>query len=154
MKKYLILENIRSSENVGSIFRTADAIGIDKIFLIGITPRPIDRFGREQNKIAKTALGAEKTIDWEYIETISEVIQKLKSENIEIVSLEQSANSIDYKSYTLEKDFALILGAEVDGVSKEALEQSDVIIEIPMVGEKESLNVSVAVGIALFRILD
>lgn len=153
-EKILILDNIRSTHNVGSIFRTADAVGISKIYLVGVTPAPIDRFGRERNDISKVALGAEKNIKWEHIENILDIIGSLKKEGFEIVALEQSENSVDYKEFVAPNKMALILGEEVSGIEKETLGVCDSIIEIPMRGEKESLNVSVATGVALFRILN
>lgn len=157
MHPILILDNIRSTHNVGSIFRTADAAGVGMIYLIGTTPTPIDQFGRKRKDIAKTSLGAEDVISWKYSKTILPVISKLKKAGYVIVSLEQSIKSVDYtKAAKLlkGKPIVLILGNEVDGVSQKALEKSDYIVEIPMKGVKESLNVSVATGIALFRLLD
>jgi 23S rRNA (guanosine2251-2'-O)-methyltransferase len=155
MKKdiILILNDIRSTHNVGAIFRTADACGISKIYLIGTTPAPIDRFGRERKDVAKTALGAEKTIPWEYFENINPLLTKLKKEKFEIIAIEQSKNSVDYKKVQLKNNSAIILGNEVNGISKKILYKCDIIVEIPMMGKKESLNVSVATGIVLFRIL-
>ena len=150
----LILYHLRSSHNVGAIFRTADAIGVAKIYLIGYTPAPMDQFGRVNKEIAKTALGAEKTIEWEKVEDILELIKKLKEKSCQIVALEQAANSIDYKKAELKKDVAIILGNEVGGIEPEILKQCDVVAEIPMRGGKESLNISVAAGVALFRWLD
>lgn len=154
MQKILILENIRSVHNVGAIFRTADAVGISKIVLVGITPAPIDRFGRARADLAKAALGAEKTMPWQAVATIAEVVEPLRAEGFQIISLEQADNSVDYKKVSVADNVAIVVGNEVDGVSKEALALSDVIAEIPMVGDKESLNVSVATGVALFRLLD
>ena len=94
-KTYLILHNIRSVQNVGAIFRTADAAGIDKIYLTGYTPTPLDRFGRERSDVAKTALGAQKNIDWEYSKTVTSVINKLKKDKTEIIAVEQSSKAID-----------------------------------------------------------
>ncbi|MBP7845977.1 MAG: TrmH family RNA methyltransferase [Candidatus Pacebacteria bacterium] len=153
VKITLILDNIRSSENVGSIFRTADAGGVERIYLIGITPNPVDRFGRLNPKINKASLGAEKNILWEHFENIGDVIEKLKKDDYKIVSLEQNENSIDYRDLKIKEKIALIAGNEVSGISAETQKQSDEIIEIPMAGDKESLNVSVATGIALFSIL-
>lgn len=150
----LILPNIRSAINVGAIFRTADAAGIDKIYLVGITPRPNDQFGRTQKDIAKSALGAETWIKWEYKEKLLPLINSLKKQSYEIVALEQDDRSIDYRKYKKSKKTALILGEEVNGLDKNILKSCDKIIEIPMKGRKESLNVSVACGVALFRILD
>jgi tRNA G18 (ribose-2'-O)-methylase SpoU len=156
MKKeiYIILHNIRSAQNVGSIFRTADACGVSKIFLGGYSPLPIDRFGRERKDISKSSLGAEKTVAWEKYEDAGELIEKLKKEGVEIVSVEQDKKSVDYKNFKPIKNTAFVFGNEVGGVEKELLEISDKIIEIPMLGEKESLNVSVSAGIVLFRVLN
>lgn len=152
-KIVLILDNIRSTHNVGSIFRTADGAGVSKIYLVGVTPSPLDRFGRERKDIAKVALGAEKKIEWEHKDKIEILLKGLKEEGYKIVALEQDQNSIDYKKFKPKFPLALILGEEVSGISKKTLNICDTIIEIPMMGEKESLNVSVATGIALYSIL-
>ncbi|MDB5254071.1 MAG: tRNA/rRNA methyltransferase SpoU [Parcubacteria group bacterium] len=149
----LILDNIRSVENTGSIFRTADCLGVSKIYLIGTTPAPLDRFGRKRPDFAKVALGAEESIEWEYAAEILPVIKELKSQNFKILALEQHENSKDLKDFKSPEMFALILGNEVEGVNTEALEKCDGILEIEMKGEKESLNVSVATGIAVFELL-
>jgi len=153
-KFYIILHNIRSAQNVGSIFRTADACSISKIFLSGYTPKPIDRFGREVRAISKTALGAEKDIEWEYFSQVDIVIKKLKKEGVKIIAVEQDEKSIDYKKIKIKSDTAFIFGNEVRGVSKQLLKKCDQIAEIPMKGKKESLNVSVTTGVVLFRILE
>lgn len=150
----LILNNIRSAQNVGSLFRTADAAGIDKIYLIGITPTPKDRFGKPNNDIKKTALGAENSILYEYKKTILPLIKRLKKEGYKIISIEQSDTSVDYKKVKKFNKNVFILGNEVEGLPKNVLRESDVVAEIPMKGIKESLNVSVAGGIFLFRILN
>jgi len=150
----LILHDIRSAQNVGAIFRTADAVGISKIILSGYTPTPIDRFGRKRSDISKSALGAEETVPWEFSENIVETLKNLKKENFKIITLEQAENSIDYKIIKTSEKNVFIVGNEVEGVTKEILEFSDVIAEIPMKGRKESLNVSVATGVALFRIFN
>ena len=139
---------------MGSIFRTADAVGISKIYLAGYTPAPIDRFGRKRKDIAKSALGAEETISWESKENAKEIIKGLKEKDFQIISLEQSDNSTDYKKIETKNKVAVVSGNEVDGISREILEISDVVAEIPMLGEKESLNVSVATGVLLFRLFD
>ena len=149
----LILDNIRSTFNVGSIFRTADGAGASKIYLVGVTPDPIDRFGRERKDIAKVALGAEKKISWEHKDKIAPLVKKLNKEGYQIVALEQASNSIDYKKFKPKFPVVLILGEEVRGISKKTLDLCDTIIEIPMAGEKESLNVSVATGVALYSLL-
>lgn len=151
---YLVLENIRSVHNVGSIFRTADACGVSKIYLIGVTPTPKDRFGRIRKDLAKVALGAEKNIVWEQIDSSLEVLKNLKTDGFQIISIEQSENSVDYKEVKSQEKVVFVLGAEVEGLSKSVLDLSDIVAEIPMKGKKESLNVSVAAGVALFRILE
>ncbi len=155
MKKenYIILHNIRSAYNVGSIFRTAEACGISRIFLSGYTPVPTDSFNREVKMISKTALGAEKNIPWEYFSQPHGLIKKLKKGGVQIIGVEQSKKSVDYKKIEIDDSTAFIFGNEVRGISKQLLNQCDAIAEIPMLGKKESLNVSVAVGVALFRIL-
>lgn len=153
----LILDNIRSVENTGSIFRTAECLGVSKMYLIGTTPAPLDRFGRKRPDFAKVALGAEELVEWEYAPEILPVIKELKSQSFKILSLEQHPDSIDLavSSKKLEaiQMFALVVGNEVEGVSEDVLKKSDAILEISMKGQKESLNVSVATGIALFELL-
>lgn len=155
-QKILILENIRSVYNVGAIFRTADAIGIDKIYLIGYTPAPIDRFGRARQDIHKAALGAEQNIKWEHLKDVNaaKLIKKLKSEGFATVAIEQSENSVDYKKVQTTGTTAVLVGNEVEGVSEETLKEVNYVAEIPMKGGKESLNVSVATGVALYGIFD
>lgn len=150
----LVLHDIRSAQNVGALFRTADAIGISKIYLSSITPGPVDRFGRPRSDIAKTALGAEKTILSEHYEDIGTLIKKYKSDGYTVIAIEQSDKAIDYKKVEKKEKMFFIVGNEVDGLAQEILEQVDIVAQVPMRGEKESLNVSVAGGIALFRILD
>lgn len=150
----LILPDIRSAQNVGAIFRTADAVGISKIFLTGVSPCPVDKFNRARKDIAKSALGAELTIPWEYKQNLSALLNKLKKEKYKIIAIEQDKNSVDYKKVKLSEKNAFIVGTEVTGLPKNILRKCDVIAEIPMKGKKESLNVSVATGIALFRILE
>jgi len=151
----LILHNIRSTQNVGAMFRTADAVGINKIYLTGYTPAPVDRFGKKRGDIVKSALGAEEFVSWKYKKNILLLLKKLKSENYFIVGIEQDKNSTDYKTLQLRsgRGSVFIMGEEVAGIPKNILKKCDVIAEIPMKGKKESLNVSVACGIALFRIL-
>ena len=151
----LILENLRSVENTGSIFRTAEGLGVSKIILVGTTPAPLDRFGRKRADFAKVSLGSEELISWEYQKSISPEIDKLRSQGFKILALEQNSNSTKLKNFQTSKlsNFALIVGNEVDGISKTAIESADKIVEIPMQGKKESLNVSVATGIALFQLM-
>ncbi len=161
----LILHDIRSAHNVGAIFRTADAAGVAKIYLTGYTSAPVGRFGRINKQIAKTALGAEQNILWEKRDNIFDLIYHLKP-NTCLVALEQSPDSVDYKTLrshptsdvkdapTSDVSIVVILGNEVSGLDPEILKQCDIIAEIPMRGKKESLNVAVAAGIFLFRLLD
>ncbi len=149
----LVLCDIRSAENVGSLFRTADAAGISKIYLCGITPAPIDRFGRVVRAIAKTALGAERTVLWEMREDAKELLSDLKKERYQLIAIEQAPGATDYKKVEVSSNTVFILGAEVEGLPKDILALAQVVAEIPMKGEKESLNVAVAGGIAMFRIL-
>ncbi len=149
----LILHNIRSVENVGAMFRTADAAGIDKIYLSGYSPAPLDRFGRKRSDIAKSALGSEEYVAWEYKKTISPILKKLKKEGFYFIAIEQDRKSVDYKKVKIKNKNAFIVGTEVTGIPKSILNKCDVIAEIPMRGKKESLNVSVSLGVALFRIL-
>lgn len=149
-----ILENIRSVHNVGSIFRTADAAGIERVVLCGLTPKPIDRFKRVRDDFAKTALGAEKSVAWEYEQTAADAVRRLKEEGWRIVALEQTEKSknVFESDATDKKKIALVVGNEVEGVSAGILEEADEIVEIPMRGAKESLNVSVAFGIAAYAL--
>ena len=129
-------------------------MGVSKIYLVGVTPCPADKFGRANGQIAKTALGAEKVVAWEYRKTLLPLIKKLKKERVEIIALEQDQKAIDYRQLKPQSAWALILGEETKGLSRSDLDKCDAIIEIPMRGEKESLNVSVAAGVALFKIIE
>jgi len=180
----VICHNIRSSQNVGSIFRTAEAVGCVKIYLSGITPAPLDRFGLPNNHLLKASLGAEQYLAWEQVKSTKKLITDLKSQGTKILALEQALNSISLFGFDIlplrflgrhceesrvlegrrgnlaqdkmEKsgmrvlDFALILGNEVSGLPLALLALADQIIEIPMLGRKESLNVAVAFGIVIF----
>ncbi|OGZ63482.1 MAG: hypothetical protein A2998_01635 [Candidatus Staskawiczbacteria bacterium RIFCSPLOWO2_01_FULL_37_25b] len=145
---YVICDNIRSLENIGSIFRTADALGVSKIFLCGISGKP------PHHKISKTALGAEKTIPFEYYKQTGRLVDKLKKSKISIIALEQSKDAISYTKFKPKFPLALIVGNEVKGISKAILKKCDKIIELPMAGKKESLNVSVAFGVAGYYIIN
>ena len=149
--KYLLLENIRSAYNVGAIFRTADASGVDKIFLIGHTPTPIDRFGRVQTEIHKTSLGASDFIAWEHADTATELLEQLQSDGVQVAAVEQTPQAILITNFTEPESVVYVLGNEVTGVSPEVLALADIIIELPMLGQKESLNVSVTAGIVLYH---
>jgi 23S rRNA (guanosine2251-2'-O)-methyltransferase len=148
--KAVLLHNIRSSHNVGSIFRTADAAGVSRVFLSGYTPAPVDRFKRPNKEIAKTALGAESFLPWEQYESPSPLIKKLRADGWHIIGVEQDARAIDFRALKPEGKALYILGNEVRGLSKSLRDACDTLIQIPMKGEKESLNVAVAAGIVLF----
>ncbi|KKQ78026.1 MAG: hypothetical protein A3A96_03000 [Candidatus Zambryskibacteria bacterium RIFCSPLOWO2_01_FULL_39_39] len=159
INRVVILNNIRSNENVGSIFRTCDATSVSKIILVGYTPSPVDRFGRENKGLTKASLGAEKFVKWEKVESLEETSLKLKEEGFKIVGIEQSKKSLDYrllKNKILEskiQNLAFVFGNEVEGLSKEDLKLCDMVAELPMFGGKESLNVSVCVGVVLYSLL-
>lgn len=142
----VILDNVRSMNNVGSVFRTSDAFAIEKIYLCGITPTPPHR------EIQKTALGATESVDWEFFNNIEELIIQLKNNNYKIIGIEQVTNSIKLQNFScisLEK-YALIFGNEVEGISENIIPYLDYCIEIPQIGTKHSLNVSVCAGIVLW----
>lgn len=154
----VIIHNIRSLHNVGSIFRTADAAGVEKIYLCGITPKPIDELGRLRQQLTKVSLGAEKYVPWDAsarsARAIIKLISKLKAEGFKIFAIEQSKNSIPYYKLNVKGQMSkvvLIVGNEVKGLPKSVLNKADKILEIPMRGKKESLNVAVAFGIVAFH---
>ena len=148
-----ILHNIRSIHNVGSIFRTADSAGIRMIYLCGITPTPLDRFGKVRPDFLKVSLGAERFVKWEHKKSVAAVINTLKKEGYVICAVEQSKNSKPYYSMRKKRaNIALIMGNEVGGLPKPILNRADEILEIPMHGGKESLNVSVAFGIVAYGV--
>jgi len=146
----IVLDNIRSMNNVGSVFRTSDAFVVEKIYLCGITPRPPHR------EINKTALGATETVEWEYCETTKEAVEKLKQENYNIYSIEQAENSIKLDEFTPIKNskIGIIMGNEVDGVDQDIINNSDGVIEIPQFGTKHSLNISVTTGIVVWHLFN
>ncbi len=141
----VILQNIRSCYNVGSVFRTSDAFGIEKIHLCGYTPDP-----KKDPKLKKTALGAEDFVSWEAKEDIHKTIEDLKMSGYEVVALEKNSKSKNISDFSPKQKTAIILGHEIDGVTEDVLEKVDEVVEIPMSGKKESLNVSVAFGIVAF----
>lgn len=146
---FLVLDNVRSMNNVGSIFRTADCLGISKIYLCGITPCPPHR------EIHKTSLGAENSVEWEYSGDIFSLVSDLKSKNYKVLGLEQTDKSKDIRNcdMNLEKNTILVVGNEIDGVSQNVVELCDEIIEIPQFGTKHSFNVAVSTGIAIWELL-
>ena len=142
----VILDNIRSLNNIGSVFRTSDAFLVEKIFLCGITAIP------PHKDINKTALGSTETVDWEYKASTVKLVNELKKEGVTILSIEQCEGSTKLNEYIFKKDkkYALVFGNEIKGVSQEVIDQSHNVIEIPQLGTKHSLNISVSVGILLW----
>ena len=156
MKKtdvFIVLLDIRSTHNVGSIFRTADSVGVNHIYLAGYTPAPIDRFGRKRNDVSKTALGAEESVSWSEHENVDKILEQLKKDGVQCIAIEQSPHSVLYTDVEVEKPVAFFFGNEVDGVKEDLLRKMDIIAEIPQRGAKESLNVSVSAGVALYGML-
>ena len=143
----VLLDNIRSLYNVGSIFRTSDAAGVEKIYLCGLTGKP------PRAEIHKSALGAEQSVDWEYHNNPVKIIRQLKSEGYKIVVLEHTDQPKNFQQTKYEFPLCLIVGHEIVGVADEILELADYAIEIPMFGVKQSLNVAVAFGIAIYEIV-
>ncbi len=142
----IILDNIRSLNNIGSVFRTADAFLVEKIYLCGITAQPPHR------DIQKTALGATDSVDWEYVEDTVALSRKLKEQGVQLCAVEQAEDSVMLQDVHLEagKKYALIFGNEVKGVQQEVVSLSDTVVEIPQFGTKHSLNISVSVGITVW----
>jgi len=142
----VILDNIRSLNNIGSVFRTSDAFLIEKIYLCGITAKP------PHKEIHKTALGATESVDWEYVASVLDIVKKLQLESVKIISVEQTENSTKLQDFNIEENvkYAIILGNEVKGVQQEVVSASDYCIEIPQFGTKHSLNISVSCGIVLW----
>ncbi len=148
-----ILHNIRSLHNVGSIFRTADGAGIKKIYLCGITPAPVDRFGKPVAQLVKTSLGAEKFVEWQKVSSTLRLSKKLKVDGYKIIAVEQNKKSIPYSKFSVQRNkICLVVGNEVKGLPPSVLKLADKILEIPMLGHKESLNVSVAFGIVAYHL--
>lgn len=162
----LIIHNVRSAHNVGALFRTADGAGVAKIFLTGYTPRPHDvivgrvsgrryqytSLTKAEKELAKTALGAEKSMVWARVVSLKKILALLREEKYTVVGLEQSSKSMDYRKYVPSSGVALIVGNEVRGLDTRVLRECDATLEIPMRGQKNSLNVAVAAGIALYEI--
>ncbi len=155
MKKSVWLHNIRSVYNVASIFRTADAVGIQHIYLSGYTPHPIDRFGRKREDFAKVALGAEESVSWSFLQNPYTFFRG-RGRNVVLVGIEQDKRAEDLFHFSLlhASEIVIILGEETEGMDKEQRELCDTLVEIPMYGKKESLNVSVAFGIAAYCIFE
>lgn len=142
----VVLDNIRSLNNVGSVFRTSDAFLIEKIYLCGITATPPNK------EIHKTALGATESVDWEYREDTLTLVKELQAQDVKVASIEQADESIMLNSFTLEpkKKLAVVFGNEVKGVQQEVVSASDYCLEIPQLGTKHSLNISVSCGVVLW----
>ncbi len=142
----IVLDDIRSLNNIGSVFRTADAFLIEKIYLCGITAQP------PHKDIHKTALGATESVDWEYVEDIQHVFDRLKEEGTQILAIEQATESTYLQDFSPLKDqsYAIIMGNEVKGVKQSLVSQADRVIEIPQLGTKHSLNIAVTTGIVLW----
>jgi 23S rRNA (guanosine2251-2'-O)-methyltransferase len=156
----LIAHNLRSTHNIGSLLRTADGLGVGKIYLSGYSPYPLsvpdERLphlaAKIDKQIAKTALGAEKSVDWEHSENITSIIEKLRSEGYKLAAIEQAANAVKLPEFKAPDKIALIVGREVEGIEPEVLGLCDCILEIPMFGSKESFNVVQATAMALYQI--
>nr|WP_321237577.1 RNA methyltransferase [uncultured Psychroserpens sp.] len=144
----IILDNIRSLNNVGSVFRTSDAFLVEKIYLCGITAIP------PHNDIRKTALGSTETVDWEYIEHTIDIVNQLKSENVNVISIEQAEHATMLNEFQPQANqtYALVFGNEVKGVAQDVVDTSDVVIEIPQFGTKHSLNISVSCGVVVWDV--
>ena len=145
----IILDNIRSLNNIGSVFRTCDAFLVEKIYLCGITPTP------PHKDIHKTALGSTDTVTWEYVEDTLMLVEKLKAEGVEVCSIEQTENATMLNNFTPKQKttYALVFGNEVKGVSQKVVSASDLVIEIPQYGTKHSLNISVSCGVVVWDLL-
>ena len=148
----VLLDNIRSLYNTGSILRTADASGVDRVVLCGITPRP-DQGGRQRRAIAKTALGAEETVRWEYQPDAHGALRALATEGYQTVAVETSPDAVNLFEWTPRWPVCLVFGHEVDGVSSTLTTHVDTVIRIPMLGQKRSLNVATAAGVVLYELL-
>ena len=149
----VVLDNIRSIYNVGSIFRTADALGVEKIYLCGITPTPIDRFGLKNKALAKVALGAEQSVPWSKVGSTLAAVEKLKQEGYSIIALEQDERAISLFDADLKGPIALVIGGENKGVRPLVKKECDFLLSIPNKSRINSLNASVAGGIAMYEAL-
>ncbi len=156
----MVIHNVRSCHNVGSLLRTAEGLGIKKVYLTGYTPYPEItqdfRLPHIRNRltklISKTALGADKSLDWEYTQDVFGLLARLKKSNIVIAALEQTTNSISLSEFKSSTDLALVVGTETSGLEPEVLAICQVVLEIPMAGKKESFNVAVAAALALYHL--
>ena len=144
----IILDNIRSLNNIGSVFRTSDAFLIEKIYLCGITATP------PHKDIHKTALGSTETVAWEYVENTLDLVKKLQAENVKVIAIEQAENAIMLNDFNPEPQttYALVFGNEIKGVSQNVVNTSDLVVEIPQFGTKHSLNISVSAGVVIWDV--
>lgn len=149
-----ILHNIRSIHNVASMFRTADGAGITMLYLTGFTPGPLDAFDRPVQQFTKVSLGAEQSVSWIKKRLIGPVVARLKNDGYTIIALELHPKALQYTTAVKAKKIAFIVGSEPKGLPTSVIKQCDAILEIPMRGKKESLNVSVAFGVAAYKLTD
>ncbi|MCS4237570.1 23S rRNA (guanosine2251-2'-O)-methyltransferase [Myroides gitamensis] len=142
----VVLDDVRSLHNIGSVFRTCDAFLVEKVYLCGITATPPNK------EIHKTALGATETVAWEYVKDVVEVVERLKAEGVSVQAIEQVENSVMLNDFQIEDEqkYALVFGNEVKGVSQGVVDLSDGVIEIPQIGTKHSLNIAVSTGIVIW----
>lgn len=142
----VVLDDVRSLHNIGSVFRTCDAFLVEKVYLCGITATPPNK------EIHKTALGATETVAWEYVKDVVEVVERLKAEGVSVQAIEQVENSVMLNDFQIEdgQKYALVFGNEVKGVSQGVVDLSDGVIEIPQIGTKHSLNIAVSTGIVIW----
>ena len=161
MRKIVVIaHDIRSTHNVGALFRLCDGVGVNKLYLTGYTPYPkklIDKrlphiWRKLDKQISKTALGAEKSVKWSYIDDVDDLINELQEHDFQVIALEQSAGSKKMSAYKPGEKVAILLGREVEGIDKELLKICDTVIEIPMLGKKESHNVITAASMALYHL--
>jgi tRNA G18 (ribose-2'-O)-methylase SpoU len=151
--RLVVLDSVRSSHNVGAIFRTADAVGVSKIYLAGYTPTPTDRFGRPNEKLRKTALGATETVAWEVVPDVAQLCAQLQRDGVFVVAVEQGprAASLFATRLPVGRPVAYVFGNEIEGVNRAVLTTADAVVDLPMLGMKESLNVAVTAGIVLYH---
>ena len=148
----VVLDNIRSLYNTGSILRTADGAGVDRVVLCGITPRP-DQGGKQRRAIAKTALGAEDTVPWQYEPDVRIALTRVAADGYQIVAVETSPDAVSLFEWTPAWPVCLVFGHEKDGVSPELESHIDTVVRIPMLGQKRSLNVATAAGVVLYELV-
>lgn len=146
----IILDDIRSLNNIGSVFRTADAFRVEKIYLCGITAQP------PHKDIQKTALGATDSVDWEYVPSVTELVERLQAEGVQILAIEQAEDTVSLEEFRggPQQTYAVVFGNEVKGVSQDVVSRADMVIEIPQYGTKHSLNISVSAGIVVWQLFN